>query len=120
MGGRKGRDSLFTFPYLQVTLPAEWHTLHSEIETMGSSGLARAKTGWLKYTAKLQIINGCVDFLNLSKLIQNAKIDPKAVLEPDSSDEEQADEPERLEDTYRDDALAYTELAIEGIVLLIF
>ena len=88
------------------------------MEIAGAAGLARVKARWLKYTAKLQIINGCVDFLNLSTLIQNAKMDPKAVLEQDSSDEEEVEVTALLEDTYHDDEPTYTVLDHQGAILL--
>ena len=68
----------------QVPLPAEWHTMQAKVESQGAAGLARARTNWIQVSTKLQIVNGCVDFLNLSMLIQNVKLDKTARADSDS------------------------------------
>ena len=93
-------------PYLQikvedvetakVELPAEWHMLQTKIESLGADGLARAKKAWLKYTTKLQVINGCVDLMNISKLINDVKLNPKLLR--DSDDESGGEERKREEE----------------------
>ena len=68
----------------QVLLPAEWHTMQAKVESLGAAGLARARTRWIQVSTKLEIVNGCVDFVNLSKLIQNVKLDKTARADSDS------------------------------------
>lgn len=77
----------------EVALPAEWHTMQAKIESLGADGLARAKIHWLKFSTKLQVMNGCVDFLNLSKLINNVKLDqPYDDSDSDSDDNKNKNE----------------------------
>jgi CRP-like cAMP-binding protein len=67
-----------------VPLPAEWHTMQAKVESLGAAGLARARTRWIQVSTKLEIVNGCVDFVNLSKLIQNVKLNKTARADSDS------------------------------------
>ena len=67
-----------------VPLPAEWHTMQAKVESLGAAGLARARTRWIQVSTKLEIVNGCVDFMNLSKLIQNVKLNKTARADSDS------------------------------------
>ena len=72
---------------MHVNLPAEWHNMQAQVEADGAEGLARAKTHWLQLSTKIQVIHGCMDFLNLSKLITNIKLDKKMSEGFESDDE---------------------------------
>jgi hypothetical protein len=78
-------------PQIKVVLPAQWHGMQAKIESLGAAGLALAKSRWLRYSTKLQIINGCVDFLSLSKFINN-KINTKVIQDPDTESDDDTDD----------------------------
>ena len=80
-----------SIPQVKVVLPAQWHGMQAKIESLGAAGLALAKSRWLRYSTKLQIINGCVDFLSLSKFINN-KVSTKVIQDPGTESDDDTDD----------------------------
>jgi len=94
---KTARSSQTQLGEIHVQLPAEWHAMQAKLEALGVDGFARAKTRWIKVSTKLQVVNGCVDFVNLSQLIKNVTLDKKALENSHSDSDSEANMSEKDE-----------------------